>query len=91
MNILMGVQLVVVYVIGDDIKRSGVQSVYEGGGETNYSEIGWYDLAPTSVTHVVADGNRTIEYYDLMGRRVDANKLTRGIYVTSDGRKILVK
>jgi hypothetical protein len=43
------------------------------------------------VTHVVADGNRTIEYYDLMGRRVDANKLTRGIYVTSDGRKILVK
>ncbi len=91
MNILMGGQLVVVYFIGQDIQRIGVQSVYEGGGETNLSEIGWYDLTATSVTSIVADDNRTVEYYDLMGRRVDAGKLTRGIYVTSDGRKILVK
>ena len=40
MNIMMGGQLVVVYSIGSDIKRIGVQSVYEGGGETNLSEIG---------------------------------------------------
>ena len=91
MNILMGGQLVVVYFIGQDIQRIGVQSVYEGGGETNLSEIGWYDLNASSVTSIVADDNRTVEYYDLMGRRVDAGKLTRGIYVTSDGRKILVK
>ena len=91
MNFLTGGQLVVVYFISEDLKRIGVQSVYEGGGETNYSEIGWYDLSPTSVNDVIADDNRTIEYYDLMGRRVDAAKLTRGIYVTSDGRTILVK
>lgn len=91
MNIMMGGQLVVVYSIGSDIKRIGVQSVYEGGGETNLSEIGWYDLNATSVTSIVADDNRAVEYYDLAGRRVDAAKLTQGIYVTSDGRKILVK
>ena len=92
MNILMGGQLVVVYFIGEDLQRIGVQSVYEGGGETNYSEIGWLDLDnASSVTSIAADDNRVIEYYDLMGRRVDASKLTRGIYVTSDGRKILVK
>ena len=91
MNILMGGQLVVVYFIGDDIQRIGVQSVYEGGGETNLSEIGWYDLTPTAVTTITADDDRTVEYYDMMGRRVDGTKLTPGIYVTSDGRKILVK
>ena len=91
MNFLVGGQLVVVYFIGDGLQRIGVQSVYEGGGETNYSEIGWYDLTASSVTSITADDNRVIEYYDLMGRRVDSSKLTRGIYVTSDGRKILVK
>lgn len=91
MNIMMGGQLVVVYFIGEDIQRIGVQSVYEGGGETNYSEIGWYDLTTTGVNTIVADDNRTIEYYDLMGRRVDAANLTPGIYVTSDGHKIRVK
>ena len=91
MNILMGGQLVVVYFIGQDIQRIGVQSVYEGGGETNLSEIGWLDLNTSSVTSIVPDDNRAIEYYDLSGRRVDATQLTRGIYVTSDGRKIFVK
>lgn len=91
MNILMGGQLVVVYGIGQDIKRIGVQSVYFGGDEVNLSEIGWYDFQTTSITPITADDNRVIEYYDLMGRRVDATKLTPGFYVTSDGRKILVK
>ena len=47
MNILMGGQLVVVYFIGDDIQRIGVQSVYFGGDEMNESEIGWYNLTMT--------------------------------------------
>ena len=90
MNILMGGQLVVVYFIGEDAKRIGVQSVYFGGNEMNESEIGWYDLTMTGVTSVAADDNRPVEYYDLMGRRVDASKLTPGIYVTSDGCKICI-
>ncbi len=91
MNILMGGQLVVVYSIGDDVKRIGVQSVYFGGDEMNESEIGWYDLGTTAVTTIAVDDNRPVEYYDLMGRRVDASKLTPGIYVTSDGRKIYAR
>ena len=91
MNFLMGGQLVVVYGIGQDIRRIGVQSVYFGGDEVNLSEIGWYEFQTTALSSITADDNRVIEYYDLMGRRVDANKLTPGIYVTSDGRKILVK
>ena len=93
MNILKGGELLIVYYIGEDLVNIGVRSVYQGGGETNYSEISWYytDEDPTSVTAITADDNHAIEYYDLMGRRVDATKLTRGIYVTSDGRKILVK
>ena len=91
MNILMGGQLVVVYFIGEDIQRIGVQSVYEGGGETNLSEIGWYNLNSTCVTSITADNNQAIEYYDLTGRRVDPAKLSPGIYVTNNGRKILVK
>ena len=91
MNFLVGGQLVVVYFLGEDLQRIGVQSVYDGGGETNLSEIGWYDLYTTAVTTIAADDNKAVEYYDLMGRRVDAAKLTPGIYVTSNGRKILVK
>ena len=91
MNFLVGGQLVVVYFLGEDLQRIGVQSVYEGGGETNLSEIGWYDLYTTAVTTIDADDNKAVEYYNLMGRRVDAAKLTPGIYVTSNGRKILVK
>ncbi|MBR5170541.1 MAG: hypothetical protein IKW85_08230 [Muribaculaceae bacterium] len=91
MNILMGGQLVVVYFIGADIQRIGVQSVYFGGDEMNLSEIGWYDLQMTDIKTITTDTKQAVEYYDLMGRRVDAAKLTPGIYVTSDGRKILIK
>ena len=92
MNILMGGQLVVVYFIGADIQRIGVRSVYNGGGETNASEISWYQIqTPSSVTDITIDDNKEMIYYDLMGRRVDADHLAPGIYVRQDGRKILVK
>ena len=92
MNILEGGMMVVLYEIGEDIERIGVRSVYYGGGETNTSEITWYQIkSPSSVTEVTIDDNKELNYYDLMGRRVDANHLTPGIYVRQDGRKILVK
>jgi hypothetical protein len=92
MNILKGGLLVVIYEIGEDIQRIGVRSVYTGGGETNESNITWLDLqSPTGVTEVTVNKSKTMEYYDLMGRRVDSNNLTPGIYVRQDGRKILVK
>lgn len=92
MNILKGGELVVLYEIGEGIQRIGVRSVYFGGGEINRSEISWYQITePSSVTDITIDESKTMEYYDLMGRRVDANNLTPGIYVRQDGRKILVK
>lgn len=91
-NILMGGELVVLYEIGEDIQRIGVRSVYFGGGEVNESEISWLDLkSNTSVNNLTVDEAKEMNYYDLMGRRVDANRLTPGIYVRQDGRKILVK
>ena len=75
-----------------DIQRIGVRSVYLGGGEVNESEISWLDLkSNTSVNNLTVDEAKEMNYYDLMGRRVDANRLTPGIYVRQDGRKILVK
>ena len=92
MNILEGGMLVVLYEIGEDIQRIGVRSVYNGGGETNASEISWYQIqTPSSVTDITIDDNKEMIYYDLMGRRVDADHLAPGIYVRQDGRKILVK
>ena len=92
MNILEGGMMIVLYEIGEDIERIGVRSVYYGGGETNTSEITWYQIkSPSSVTEVTIGDNKELNYYDLMGRRVDANHLTPGIYVRQDGRKILVK
>ena len=81
-----------VYVHADGVESwdaIGVKSIYTGGGETHESPVTWYVI--TGVNSINADGNNATEYYDLMGRRVDASKLTRGIYVTKDGRKILVK
>lgn len=90
-NFLPYGQLVVVYELGEDLQRIGVRSVYEGGGETNYSEIGWFDVQDTGITTVTANDTQATEYYDLMGRRVNANNLRPGIYVTNTGKKILIK
>lgn len=82
-----------VYVHADGIEEweaIGVKSIYTGGGETHESPITWLELKTSGITTVTARAQAT-EYYDLMGRRVDANRLTPGIYVTKDGRKILVK
>ena len=82
-----------VYVHADGVENwdaIGVKSIYTGGGETHESPITWHEIM-TGISTINADANQATEYYDLMGRRVDASKLTRGIYVTKDGRKIFVK
>lgn len=48
----------------------------------------------TAVEEVGADVNAPVEYYNLQGVRVDADNLTRGIYIKRQGKKtskILVK
>ncbi len=74
----------------EDWDAIGVKSIYTGGGETHESPITWYDLT-TGINTITASDEQPTEYYDLMGRRVDASKLTRGIYITNTGRKVMVK
>lgn len=58
--------------------KIGAKSIYTAAGETNESEIGWYDLteywAATGVKGITTDAaTSSVAYYDLQGRRVDSN------------------
>ncbi len=68
-----------VYLYGDDIldwNAIGVKSIYtvEGNSrETRESEIFWYQLTPTAIGEVNTNNVVETNYYDLQGRKVDAN------------------
>ena len=90
-EVMQGGESVYVHAPGiEDWDAIGVKSIYTGGGETHESPITWYDLT-TGINTITASDEQPTEYYDLMGRRVDASKLTRGIYITNTGRKVMVK
>ena len=82
-----------VYVHADGIENwdaIGAKSIYTGGGETNESDITWYEINTSGVTSISVDDAQSLQLYDLMGRRVDSNNLRPGIYV-SKGHKVVVK
>ena len=68
-----------VYIYGDDIDEwnaIGVKSIYTVGDksrETRESEIFWYQLKPTAISEVNTNNVVETSYYDLQGRKVDAN------------------
>ena len=68
-----------VYIYGDDIDQwtaIGVKSIYTVGDksrETRESEIFWYQLKPTAISEVNTNNVVETNYYDLQGRKVDAN------------------
>lgn len=68
-----------VYIYGDDIddwNAIGVKSIYTVGGksrETRESEIFWYPLKPTAISEVNTNNVVETNYYDMQGRKVDAN------------------
>lgn len=79
--------------------KIGIQVIYRGGGEEHRSEIVWFDLSEywaanpvTALNSVSADVIETI-YYDVLGRRIDAN--TTGIQIQkvrySDGTTRTIK
>lgn len=85
-----------VYIYGDDIdqwKAIGVKSIYTVGEESQESEIFWYQLNPTAIENVETQSVVESTYYDLQGRKVDAN--TRGILIKqsrmSDGTTRVAK
>ena len=67
-----------VYIYGDIDEWSaiGVKSIYTVGDksrETRESEIFWYQLTPTAINGISANNVVETNYYDLQGRKVDAN------------------
>ena len=68
-----------VYIYGDDMDQwsaIGVKSIYTVGDksrETRESEIFWYPLNPTAINGISANNVVETNYYDLQGRKVDAN------------------
>ena len=67
-----------VYIYGDIDEWSaiGVKSIYTVGDksrETRESEIFWYQLKPTAISEVNTNNVVETSYYDLQGRKVDAN------------------
>jgi hypothetical protein len=68
-----------VYIYGDDMDQwsaIGVKSIYTVGDksrETRESEIFWYQLTPTAINGISANNVVETNYYDLQGRKVDAN------------------
>ena len=74
-------------------KRIGIQSIYAGGGETNVSEIGWYDVIYPEV--VAAPEGAEIKKYDFIGsayyNRVQHETTTGGIKVAMVGDDVYVQ
>lgn len=67
-----------VYIYGDidEWNAIGVKSIYTVGDksrETRESEIFWYQLKPTAITSISTNDVVETSYYDLQGRKVDAN------------------
>ena len=68
-----------VYIYGDDMDQwsaIGVKSIYTVGDksrETRESEIFWYQLKPTAIDNISTNDVVEASYYDLQGRKVDAN------------------
>lgn len=68
------------YTTGFD--RIGVQMFYTGGGETNSSNIVYYDVTATGIKSAVKSGDnavKTVTYTDLGGRTV--KNPTSGLYL----------
>lgn len=67
-----------VYLYGDidQWNAIGMKSIYTVGDksrETRESEIFWYQLIPTAINDINASNVVETSYYDLQGRKVDAN------------------
>lgn len=82
-DFLRGGEMVLFYSIEEGLKRIGVQSIYEGGGKTNKSEISWYlvdeDYEPTAVSSTTGRSNGETVYFDLQGRHVTDQ--TKGLLI----------
>ncbi len=67
-----------VYIYGDidEWNAIGVKSIYTVGDksrETRESGIFWYQLTPTAINGISANNVVETSYYDMQGRKVDAN------------------
>ena len=64
-NFMAHGELVVVYGMSEELQRIGVRSVYDGGGETNYSEVGWYNVGENEKVEITLPEGVTTDTYTL--------------------------
>ena len=93
-NFLAYGQLAVVYNIGDDLQRIGVRTVYTGGGEENYSGIGWYDVegnSPVTPPEDLETATYTLTAQDLQFGADWAEDYTAEVQVGFDGSDVYIQ
>lgn len=71
------------YKAGSPVDISKIELIYEENGET------WDSSAVGTVMHETLSPNENTPVYDLMGRKVSQDNLTRGIYIRN-GKKFVV-
>lgn len=78
-------QIMLIY--DGDINTVGVKSFYYGGDTVTESEMGLYDINPTSINEVVSKDEVNVTYYDLTGKssNVPFNGLNIMVTTYSDG------
>lgn len=69
----------------------GIKSIYRGGGETNESEISWFNIKEylNIEKAEIAEGQTSTPIYNMQGIKVE-KPLRKGIYI-SNGKKFVVK
>ena len=77
-------------LVSTDWNKLGIKSIYTGGGETNETEIQWYEIdwATLGVNDVKVTKVNDGAVYNLSGQRV--NKDFKGL-VIKNGKKMVVK
>ena len=86
-----GVSFIYLNLDHADWTKVGIQSIYTGGGETNKSNLVWFEITSnanvTGIDEVNTDSKNT-KVFNLQG--VELNKVQRGINIVN-GKKVVLK
>lgn len=79
-----------IYIYQTGFDRFGIQTIYRGGGEANFSNISYWYFNEDDAVEGIVSGEKTVPVarYDVTGRRIGDNH--RGLVLTrmSDGKVV---
>ena len=73
----------------EDWDKIGIQSIYYGGGETNATEIQWFDIAKNEL--VVLPEGVEAEEYSMFYEDSDGNSAAKTVNVAVDGSDVYIQ